>query len=105
MSSTLFGKKTVDQPEIVIELVEEWKVHVPISKVDVAERIGVLACAYRLFAMKNVILEKIATLRKNADCVMLSSIVLWTDRKSLVTTLGSCGAFCAVRGVLEMAYE
>ena len=100
-----FGKDTVEKSEIVTETVQEWKVHVPINEVDVAERIGVLACAYRMLVIKNVILKKIATLTKNAESVMLSSIVLWTDRQSLVRTLGSCDAFCAVSGMLERAYE
>ena len=63
--------------------------HIPVTDIDVAERIGVLAGAYMIRCKADLILAII----KEERCVLEPSISLYTDRQCLLQTLPRCSAF------------
>ena len=75
--------------------------HLPVRDIDIAERLGVLAAM-------NMMLQKIENIRKTilevARRTQPCSILLYTDRQCLETTLPKCKAFRCLRRKIKDAY-
>ena len=79
----------------------ERGLHVPVSDIDIAERLGVLAAMYMMVQKRVPIRNSMLQL---AGHIQPSSILLFTDRQSLQVTLPKCEAFRFLREKIQDAY-